>query len=438
MKKWKMSRYMYLYKDNMQGVVLSTVSGAIIILDSYEMSCVENFRDKEFDSEDMPNELFEALREQSFIVLADSDELKEIIDAHYGAINASDVLHLTLFITDECCFNCSYCFVNKEKQNVMTRDVFAKVFGFVEKHLDDYLALDISWFGGEPLERLDFLIEYNSSLRDLCRKHNKGFEAFAVTNGYDLTLHNTTKLYEAGIHSYQVTFDGDEEDHDKVRIHQEGGATFKRIFKNLMSLRYLPYQNLNIGIRCNMNSGSIDSFINKYTKFFANDKRFSISLKPIVNYDSDSEKELLSIYAGKGKEVCDIACKYRVLDDFIKDKFFERKRWCSTLSKHSHVVSPEGKLYTCDSTMNNPKYCLGEIGSERDIKWNETFDTTYLEHKIEGQCLTCRKLPLCYGSCQRIYYKLKKHACALSDNDIKFYMQYIIQQEERDRGDYSG
>ena len=94
---------MYLYKEKGQGIIFSTVSGAIILLDSQEICCIERIIEQAFDYEDLPEGLYEILREQSFIVPVEYDERKLVIDTHQDNIDKCDTLHLTLFITDGIC-----------------------------------------------------------------------------------------------------------------------------------------------------------------------------------------------------------------------------------------------------------------------------------------------------------------------------------------------
>ena len=427
---WKISKYIYIYKEEEQGVIFSTVSGSIMLLHNNELQYIENVKERVFQMQEIPQELFDILNENQFIVPSDCNETQQILSRHKSNLATQEIFHLTVFITDLCNFNCPYCFVQKIHQNTMTSAVFDRVYRFVEANIEKYKGLDISWFGGEPLEKADLIVEYTKTFRQLCldQVEEKSFRARIVTNGYDLTLPTFKKLYEAGINSFQVTFDGDEASHNNVRIHQENGATFQRIFRNLMSIRLTNYQNISINVRCNLGTDDTDKFLIRYTKYFAKDPRFQIALKPIVNYGSDNESELLGIYAGKIKELCDYAIRHKILDGFVKSKFMIRNLWCTTLSEYSVVISPDAKIYTCDSTMNNPNYCVGELGEDGEIIPNGAFDSTYYEHTVDGKCLDCKRMPMCYGSCQRIYHKIKKHACALNDTDINNFLHYIINQ----------
>lgn len=429
MGKWKLSRYMYAYGENGRGVIFSTVSGSVIELDEKELALLKSLNDSEFDEEEMPEETFEILRHNSFIVGSGVDEFRKVLDRRSGSNEQSNTLHLTLFITDECCMNCNYCFINKKALHFLNRDVFSKIYKYVENKIDLYDMLEVSWFGGEPLQRMELLIEHSLMFCKLCRDRGKAYHSSIVTNGYDLTLQNAVRLYAAGIRGFQITFDGDEKDHDSVRRHVENGPSFRRVFKNLMSLRFMEAQDISINVRCNTNNGSVSAFINRYLTYFQRDQRFKLVLKPIVNYDSDSEKELLSIYTDKMQYLCTMAKKFPILDELVQESFLAKTRWCGTLSKHTFFVSPEGKIYTCDSTVNNKDYLLGEFDESGDIVWNENFDGSYFEYKPDKKCLSCKKFPLCYGSCQRIYHKLKKHSCALTENDMQEFLKYVFYKE---------
>lgn len=428
--KWKFSKFLYFSKGAGKSILFSTLHGSVFVLNKNETDVVEKFWNATFGKKEMELPLFDFFVQQKIVVEEAFDETDYIIAEHNKALKNKDYLHLTLFVTDECNFRCRYCFVNKENRNVMTPDVFERIYRYVEKHLDTSYGLSISWFGGEPLERFEYILEYSKRLKDLCIRKNKMYDSFLVTNGYSLDLKKAKQLYEAGNKGFQITFDGDEEQHDSVRrcLNQ---PTFSKIFKNIRYLRYLPYDDVSVVIRCNESDVALDSFIEKYEKFFSEDKRFSLSVKPIVDYDSDSVRILMTTYSGKIGYLAQYAEKYHSLDSFVRDKFLPRRRWCGTLSPHSLVISPDGKVYTCDSTVNNERYLLGKIDKDGEYIENPEFDMNYFNQILDEKCMSCKRLPLCFGSCQRIYHKTQMHACALNDKDIDDFLKYLLLQEEQ-------
>ncbi len=427
--KWKFSKFLYFLRGTEKSILFNTANGSVLMLNDIEAGTVEALLNLSFYEQDIAPDLFRIFAEKKAIVESDKDETECIIQEYSNAVMNQENLHLTLFVTDECNFKCDYCFVYKEKRNVMTPEVFDRVYRFIEKKLGSYKSLSISWFGGEPLERIEYVIEYSRRLKELCEKNEKDYSFLVVTNGYHLNLKNAQLLCEAGVKSFQITFDGDKEQHDLIRKCGEQ-PTFSTIFKNVMSLRYLRDWDTHIVVRCNEGNNSIDGFIEKFEKYFAKDGRFVLQVKPIVNYDSDSSKYLLGIYSGQIEQLKNYANKYPSLRSHLNGKFYPRRRWCGTLSPHSLVLNPEGKIYTCDSTVNNAKFCVGEIDAEGNMQENPLFDKEYFEWRPDKKCMSCKRFPLCYGSCQRIFFKTKVHACAYSDKDIIEYLKYLLLQED--------
>lgn len=431
---WKVSKYLYIWKEKEKAVLYCTHNGCIINLTSNEAKIVEYLQDKEFEQSEVKEDIFQELVKNGIIVPADKDETLEILKAHKSAIENSDKLHLTLFITDECNFNCYYCFVDKSKRKYMDEATWDKVKLFIEKRVCGYKGLSISWFGGEPLERKIELCKYSNQLRDLCWEKGISYYAKIVTNGYDLTKDIFQELYFAGINSFQITFDGYQTYHDTIRVHERYGKTFDRIITNLKEIKKLEYEDIGVLIRCNMVNdvdNEIEKFIKLYQKEFEKDKRFGLQVKPIVNYGSNIKSELLLTYINKISMLSGLASKYEVLDSVLIDKFYPRRIWCSTLNPHAFVVAPDGKVFTCDSTVNNQEYYYGVITHDGAFEENPKFDKSYFEQKQGEACLQCKKFPICFGTCQYIYHKVKKHACALSDKDIQVFLQYIISKQER-------
>lgn len=434
---WKITKYLYIYEGEMAAVIFCTKNGCIMILSKEEADVIKQNQNKRILQTDLSEEMFQVLKMNKILIPEEQDELSDLIKSHERVIENSEKLHLTIFITDECNFDCEYCFVNKEKQRHLERSGFEQIVKYIEKNIRSYKGLSVSWFGGEPLERKEELVEYSTRLRELCMQRCVSYESSIVTNGYDLTLNTFQELYHAGIENYQVTFDGAATRHDKLRVHKTNGRTFQRIFNNLLDIKRVDDDKIQIRVRCNW-VGVIDKEIEEFAELFqssfADDDRFILQVRTIVDYDSEEPAQLLSIYANKVQELCQLSKKYDASEGFLIDRLYPKRIWCSTLNRHALVVSPDVKIYTCDSTMNNPKYCYAKIDEEGNLVKNPDFDADYFNEQLEEKCLNCKRFPLCFGSCQRIYHKVKKHACALSDRDIENLLEFILEKNDSNNG----
>ncbi|PSN88194.1 hypothetical protein B9P99_06010, partial [Candidatus Marsarchaeota G1 archaeon OSP_B] len=144
--------------------------------------------------------------------------------------------------------------------------------------------MSVSWFGGEPLLAYHKIIEILDFIHEnVIQNGRPNFVSEMTTNGYLLTIERFKTLVERGVKFYQITFDGDEDKHDKLRIKSDGTPTFSRIFQNIINAHNTDLE-FEIMIRIHVNAenaSSIQSLLIKLSKFLASDKRFRIFLRPL-------------------------------------------------------------------------------------------------------------------------------------------------------------
>lgn len=117
-------------------------------------------------------------------------------------------LHFVFILSNRCNLACIHCSSNA--------DLCGALGYSTEEALDivDQMSaigvMDVAFSGGEPLLRKDLpqLVAHARSL---------GMTAGTSTNGYPLTDRNARKLYDAGLTRLQVSLDGTEEMHDRIR-----------------------------------------------------------------------------------------------------------------------------------------------------------------------------------------------------------------------------
>ena len=114
-----------------------------------------------------------------------------------------------------------------------------------------------------------------------------------------------------------------------------------------------------------------------------------------------------------------------------------RRYWCNCYSVHSYVVNPVGEIYMCDSVINKKEYKIGCIEEHGEIEIKEFYkpvhDIKNRLFKELAECLHCKRIPICYGSCNKIYHNTGKRACSITDKDIesliKLYVRICIEKE---------
>lgn len=157
-----------------------------------------------------------------------------------------DCYSLTVLTTTACNLGCGYCFQNSELDSTggfrpvriprrsLRLDLPDKILDFCERQMKaaGIDSLHLLLFGGEPL------LNSRACLDILNRAQRLNVTAAAMaTNGTLLTESLARQLYESGLTSAQITFDGCREDHDAIRVRRTGAPTFDAILANLAVAR---------------------------------------------------------------------------------------------------------------------------------------------------------------------------------------------------------
>lgn len=425
---YKLSKYVYEVKSKNMWILYSTKSGGIVILSLSEYNELHKYLDNFYQNNEInKNSWFKKMVLNGFLVLKDEEETEEIINRYFDSVYQKKIFHLTVFVTDDCNFNCFYCFVNKSSHKE-GYNIWEVIPYIISKKIDEYDSFSVSWFGGEPLLRYHELAQCNKKIMELCKKHNKTYSNYLVTNGYYLDVQCFMELYTNGVRNIQVTFDGDKKKHDLIRFQHQGESSFDKILNNLRKISKTDLGHFFIQVRCNYivrdNNESVKNFINKMEKYFGNDYRFSINIKPIVNYNLSKEEENNYGYRDRVYSVFDIIKDRPRYAGWLIDFLKPRKYFCDCFDQSSYVLNHNGEIFLCDSVVNNNHYNLGNVDFYGKIQWKiPQWDRKELRKHILnewGSCRKCKRLPICFGSCYRYFREKGKKVCYITDAEIKF------------------
>lgn len=146
---------------------------------------------------------------------------------------------LTINPTIDCNFKCWYCYENHQK-TMMSNTVLSNVLKLITKIISapELVEFELSFFGGEPLLYYKPIVlpilEHLTSLRSLYP--DKRYEINFTTNGYLLTDAIMESMKAHHVSAFQITLDGDREEHDKTRFPYKGGKSFDKIVANIIKL----------------------------------------------------------------------------------------------------------------------------------------------------------------------------------------------------------
>lgn len=289
---------------------------------------------------------------------------------------------LILFPTEKCNFRCVYCYENHVGER-MSEEVVESIKNFLVLKIPTIKLFELEWFGGEPLLTKDIVIEITSLAQKLCKVNGVTFVSVMTTNGYLLDAETFSKLVELGINSYQITFDGDKENHNKYRLlaNKSPQGTFDKIWGNLCDIKNLSY-NFSIAIRCHLtaiNRNSIERLLVKIDEMFGEDNRFFVHLKEVSALGGkDDDKMSILSKDEKIALVNDLKDKYSHMRfvDIGKDYI------CYAARPNTFAIRADGSLAKCtvalDCDNNNVGHIMPDgtldVNSTKFLLWSEGFD----------------------------------------------------------------
>lgn len=180
---------------------------------------------------------------------------------------------LTVLTSTDCNLGCGYCFQNTGQSPGrgnrppriaharLTSETITSTLEFTARQMAasglDQLAIML--FGGEPLLNPRGCVELLARAADYGLK-----SARMISNATLLTPRLARELSDLKLRSIQVTFDGDRDDHDRIRVRRSHGGSFDTIVRNLV--RASAVAPIKWQLRVNVshhNHGGIDALLDR-------------------------------------------------------------------------------------------------------------------------------------------------------------------------------
>ncbi|HCJ09954.1 MAG TPA: hypothetical protein DHW14_02160 [Clostridiales bacterium] len=443
------SRYNFVERLSNNSLALyNTRTGSLIHVEPNEVKKVLSLL-----SDPVPEDpMVVTLEKEGFLVPYDCDELEIVKQWYYEWRDDRYLIHLTMLPAEACNFGCPYCFQFNRRNLLMKPSVYDGVFKYLEnlvkenKRTDDNRStmIKISWFGGEPTLAFDNIVAFHKKLKSL-EDYGAKIRGIMVTNGYLLTVDKFLKLTSVGIKEFQVTLDGDAENHDKLRRLKNGKPTFQTIYDNLLQISQLQQDvEFRFSIRGNFLRTSIDSMhrlLEMFHSDFGDDPRFEIYFRPVYNFETtrDDIDEVSSEICGyqeglqlqlalalKTMRMQRINSTVRMFDPLPRPT----PSWCPAERNYAFIVGADGLLFLCDTWVGDEGLAHGRVSEDGRILLNEDgkkWRVSFFEENRK-RCYECKLLPVCMGGCKRERLsRLGRPACYWSEEDIRSAMHRVIE-----------
>jgi uncharacterized protein len=305
---------------------------------------------------------------------------------------------LIIMPTLNCNFSCWYCYETHTKA-MMSSDTVCNIIAYIKILIYErrISSLHLDWFGGEPLLGFDKIIKpIAAEAKKICKNKDVTFWMTMTTNGFLLKESMIPFFKEYNLNSFQITLDGNEEQHNRVRYFgKQKRGSYSTIVNNI---GLLAKNNVGVQLRINYTKDMLDT-ISDIIPYFSQDIRSNIlvALAQVwqdrkKNTASDDrwlfEKEIYSLFMKAG---------YRVFDHKIGTG---RVYSCYADSMSTAVINYDGRVFKC-TTPDFENTQEDGILTEKGISWDENRIAHRLARATFDRklCLRCKYLPICSGGC---------------------------------------
>lgn len=327
----------------------------------------------------------------------------------------SSSLKIDIAVTNNCNFNCSYCF--EKKQKTFNKSIDIKTKRIFKEKLCNYVFhkiiskniknITIVWYGGEPLIEDNYIIDINKIMESMTKKHNVKYEFIIISNGYLIDDNFIENFKNSNIKYIQITLDGTENIHDKRRKLLNEKSSYKTILNNV---ELLLSNKIETVIRINIdkeNYISAENFIYHLYNIFGVKyvgKYLFLDIARVFGSDNSlSNIEYNKIKNKLWKKCVDLGF---VLPHLYNDGIGV---FCSAEADNSDiVVDIFGNIYKCWNYIFDKTKAYTSLHELE--KWNYEFipdnnnrikyvEEVSLLNINKGKCLECKYIMFCKGLC---------------------------------------
>ena len=374
----------------------NALSNQFILLDPllYDL-IVAGQKQKNFSElEQIHSDFYNLLISNGFLVNENVNEFDLVKSLSRQIDSDNTQFHLIINPTMNCNFKCWYCYETHIKDSKMDTSTIDAIINLVSSVVKNQIGLKrfiISFFGGEPLLYFDKVINpIIKRTTEICEESKVSVGGHITTNGLLINEKMLQDCQKYGISGFQITLDGNREQHNKVRYISEIRGSFDTIVDNIiLSAKHNIY--VNVRINCSDNtfegiSDILDSFSN-----------ISTLEKSYIVFD----------FHKVWQESVDISDKIAMAKAEFENKGFNISKSgagtviesCYADKKNQATINYDGEIFKCTARDFKTGTGEGRLKHDGTITWNEKYEKR-LNSKFNNEpCKTCRVLPLCGGGC---------------------------------------
>ncbi len=297
-------------------------------------------------------------------------------------------LELIILPTEKCNLNCVYCYEDFNI-NMMSHKHVEAIKKLINTRLYDLNVLTIQWFGGEPLLGYPIITEIMAHIQKLRGKNDTPIlNGLITTNAYLLTLNKLSKLVSLGVTDYQITLDGDKEEHDKLRIRRgDNGGTFDVIWKNILvahqsNIPFLATLRLHVN---NFNKISVESLLRRASEELCNDKRFQFHIRPLSRLGGKNDNVLpITDDLNLISELKQFSTSLGLINQNADAYSGISEAMCYAAKPSSYIIRADGHIGKCTIALYNDINAVGKLNEDGTLELDNSKITRWSRGLFTG------------------------------------------------------
>lgn len=407
------SRYTLHTSADRHHYFFNTLSGASLVLDDAHYTTLRAVLDK--TPEDLHSAaergIGELMLQSGLLVEASTDELAAALTQYDDRRHATDTMSVVITPTLSCNMSCFYCYQDRESTERLSTGDAGAIVGFIGERLAANGRLDVTWFGGEPLLALPFVTAVSRELIALAAARGASYGARVISNCYHLDEAAIAMLEQCAVDRIQVTFDGPQQIHDRVRRSLDAAAgsrtgSFARIVDNLRQ----ACRHFTIVARVNVTERNVDrvpELIDQLAEAGLHDALAAIYFAPAYSYTTTALKVSYAPRPGVHLRMQSFAETEVVLLRHAAARGFTLRNplqagyaGCIAVQENGFVIDANGDIKKCTNDVSRPDTALASL-RPHDGDFAAAYTASYDAFRPESDagCRDCQLLPVCYSAC---------------------------------------
>lgn len=313
----------------------------------------------------------------------------------------------TLWVTEDCQMNCSYCYEGKKVKVYMNEETALSACRFALREYEmkkENRRFLLQIHGGEPLLNQRILFKACEYISDYFHGDRKKYGIRMTTNALLVTEQNL-HLLKKYMEQISVSIDGDKKTHDRNRRLKNGEGSFFLVYSQALKLlKAMPDTMARMTIAANSASELYENVKFLYESGFQ-------WISAVINETDNSwNDDTYKVLEKQVEECCDYVFRQRengriIHLGLLEEDVLYRKNSPCTAGRGDLHISAEGKLYACNSTVGIEEFCVGNIYSG----WNEEKLQVLTRHNLERveECEGCARYDFCPAVKCKILNKIR-------------------------------